>query len=642
MTYFILKYDTQGNELWANSAGGNRDDEAHGVHADAAGNVYVGGAFKSSSFSFGNTILNNNGSTSYYDIFVLKYDAQGNELWANSTGGSSDDEAYSIHIDVLGSIYLTGYYRSSSLGFGGMTLNNSGYYDILVLKYDAQGNESLARTATGSSGDYGRSSHVDTRGNLYIAGYFSGSLLDFNGVHLSNSGGEDVFLAKIRTPLWCPDDNSCINELQDLSSFVSGNDITIGINNGAGTTFSISDADADSTNELQTLSLSGSDLSISKGNTLSLPDFSKWTENASAIYYDAGAVGVGTTAPLSRLHVANGNLLMDNGRFLSVTRSDDGFAQQLFGMDGNNDVLLNRSAIVHGKVSRTVVGFNGRSFDVRNGSNQTLLRVLPNGNTGIGQGNPSYTLDVNGDGRINTQWVVSDGRYKKNVKSLEGAVEKLKAVKGVSYKYRQEAYKDKGFTGGTAYGFIAQELKEVLPELVSEDREGFYAVNYDGLIPLLTEAVKELEAKQKEHTMKNAEINTLKRENAAIKRRLDEMERLFRELCDHGCEGFGKKGNVQRNNAETPVLHEEGLLFQNEPNPFRERTVIRYRTPEAVQEIAIVIYSLQGERLKSFHNLNSGLGSVSLNAGSLAAGTYLYSLLLDGQEVATRRMVLTK
>ena len=70
--------------------------------------------------------------------------------------------------------------------------------------------------------------------------------------------------------------------------------------------------------------------------------------------------------------------------------------------------------------------------------------------------------------------VVSDARYKKNIEPLEGAVEKLQAVKGVSYEYRQEEYEDKGFTGGTAYGFIAQELKEVLPELVSEDREGVF------------------------------------------------------------------------------------------------------------------------------------------------------------------------
>ena len=141
-----------------------------------------------------------------------------------------------------------------------------------------------------------------------------------------------------------------------------------------------------------------------------------WTlrSGTTDVYRETGNVGIGTTAPEARLHVFNGDILLDNDRFLTVTRSDDGFAQQVFGMDANNDILLNRSAIVHGKVSRTVVAFNGRSFDVRNGGNQVMLRVLPSGNVGIGTANPLRKLHVEGDAKITdlggngTRMVVAD------------------------------------------------------------------------------------------------------------------------------------------------------------------------------------------------------------------------------------------
>ena len=146
-----------------------------------------------------------------------------------------------------------------------------------------------------------------------------------------------------------------------------------------------------------------------------------WNTNLNHIFnINSGNVGIGTTDPAAKLHLSGGNLLLDNGQFLTVTRSDDGFAQQLFGMDGNNDILLNRSAIVHGKVSRTIIGFNGRSFDVRNGSNQTLLRIIPNGNIGIGTINPLEKIDINGALRIGTTTSTNSGTIRWTGGDFEG------------------------------------------------------------------------------------------------------------------------------------------------------------------------------------------------------------------------------
>src|SRR4051812_41615101 len=76
--------------LWANGAGGTDDDDSYGVCTDAAGNVFETGRYTSDSITFGSYNLFN-ASAGSMDIFVVKYDASGNVLWATSAGGTGDD-----------------------------------------------------------------------------------------------------------------------------------------------------------------------------------------------------------------------------------------------------------------------------------------------------------------------------------------------------------------------------------------------------------------------------------------------------------------------------------------------------------------------------------------------------------------------
>ena len=130
--------------------------------------------------------------------------------------------------------------------------------------------------------------------------------------------------------------------------------------------------------------------------------FAQWEADGSHLYNtNSGFIGIGTTAPLDKLHVSGGSLLLDNGQYLKVRRTD-GFSQQVFGMDSNNDMILNRSAIVHGKEGSTIIAFGGanRKFDIRNGGNQTLLRITNEGNVGIGNPAPAEKLDVSGNIKV--------------------------------------------------------------------------------------------------------------------------------------------------------------------------------------------------------------------------------------------------
>jgi len=89
---------------------------------------------------------------------------------------------------------------------------------------------------------------------------------------------------------------------------------------------------------------------------------------------------------------------------------------------------------------------------------------------------------------------------------------------------------------------------------------------------------------------------------------------------------------------------EEGkaTLYQNNPNPFSEKTEIRFLLPESVNAATLYIYDMQGTQLKSIPVQQRGNGSVVIHGSELQAGMYLYALTADGQEVDTKRMMLTK
>lgn len=83
------------------------------------------------------------------------------------------------------------------------------------------------------------------------------------------------------------------------------------------------------------------------------------------------------------------------------------------------------------------------------------------------------------------------------------------------------------------------------------------------------------------------------------------------------------------------------ILYQNSPNPFNGETVIKYSINEMQTSAMIVIYDLNGRELQK-HTAQKGSGIVTISVGTLVPGMYLYSLVVDGREVDTKRMVLDK
>ncbi|HLG33499.1 MAG TPA: SBBP repeat-containing protein, partial [Bacteroidia bacterium] len=193
---FLVKYDAGGNVLWATSAGGTDFDDAASVAADLSGNIFVTGSFSGASITFGSTTLTNTGANA--DMYIVKYDAGGNVLWAKSAGGNYEDKATCVATDISGNIIVTGYYQAAPITFDSYTLSNSGSYDMFIVKYDASGNALWANRAGGSNDDRGYSVTADASGNVIVAGAFLSSSITIGTTTLNYAGGAytDIFIVK--------------------------------------------------------------------------------------------------------------------------------------------------------------------------------------------------------------------------------------------------------------------------------------------------------------------------------------------------------------------------------------------------------------------------------------------------------------
>jgi hypothetical protein len=193
LDFFIVKYDASGNVLWAKSAGGTGDDSGQSIATDAAGNIYVTGYFISSSITFGTTTLTNAGSN---DIFVVKYDAQGNVLWAKREGGAFGDRAFGISTDASNNVIVTGYY-CNQITFGSYSINNPGFNNsMFVVKYNSSGNALWANGSLCTGFNSGASTTTDASGNVYVTGFYSASSITFGTTTYTNAGARDMFTVK--------------------------------------------------------------------------------------------------------------------------------------------------------------------------------------------------------------------------------------------------------------------------------------------------------------------------------------------------------------------------------------------------------------------------------------------------------------
>jgi Beta-propeller repeat len=187
--------------LWLRTAGNSAMEVSFSLAVDSVGNSYIGGYFNSTNVSFGNGVFITNVVTTAsppWDVFMAKYNPHGEIVWAKGFGGSDDDRARAIAVDSQGDCFVTGRFYSTNFSIGGVFLTNSvprGNSAIFVAKFDGLGNLLWARVPDKGYSQSGSGIAVDSLGNCYVTGSFSGTNT-FAGTNLISRGSTDVLLLK--------------------------------------------------------------------------------------------------------------------------------------------------------------------------------------------------------------------------------------------------------------------------------------------------------------------------------------------------------------------------------------------------------------------------------------------------------------
>jgi|GEM_PF-711679 len=197
---FIAKYGSDGNLIWVKGATGTSTFESSSIAIDNSNNPIITGYF-SGIASFG---LENLHSAGDKDIFIAKYDASGNVLWAKRAGGTAYDVAHDISTDYFSNPIITGAFRGNS-NFGSHTLNSlDGSPDIFIAKYNTLGDVLWVKQAGGKGYDAALSIVSDKNGTNTITGFFEGAAT-FDKINLTSAGDRDIFVAQFEEKINLPD-----------------------------------------------------------------------------------------------------------------------------------------------------------------------------------------------------------------------------------------------------------------------------------------------------------------------------------------------------------------------------------------------------------------------------------------------------
>ncbi len=192
---FIAKYDSAGTCLWVKSAGSTGTDIAYGIAIDGLGNVVVTGEFIGTA-TFGSFTLVSMDTT--IDVFTTKLDANGNFLWVKQGAGPAIDRGLDIACDAAGNVYVTGQF-TDTITFD-FIHNNNMYNAIFLIKYDASGNEQWFTRAGGGTFNVARAIAIDNNQNPIITGDYTGILTFFSTsvaqTHLYGPYTNKIFIAK--------------------------------------------------------------------------------------------------------------------------------------------------------------------------------------------------------------------------------------------------------------------------------------------------------------------------------------------------------------------------------------------------------------------------------------------------------------
>jgi hypothetical protein len=242
-------------------------------------------------------------------------------------------------------------------------------------------------------------------------------------------------------------------------------------------------------------------------------------------------------------------------------------------------------------------------------------------------GNVSWAGYFNGNTMCGASFFPSDRNLKKDIKVLDNSLSIINKLNPVTYNFNSEVNKGLNLPDGKQYGFISQEIQQILPELTkiatqpeSKDANGkviapaidILSLNYNGFIAILTKGMQEQQ------------------------QQIEELKAMVKSLTGASdSRSSGSNHSAAINLSDNNAL----VLNQNVPNPFAESTVITYNIPNDFNKAQIIFSTNDGKIMKLHDITEKGAGSLTVFANDLTHGFYSYSLIVDGQTIDTKKMI---
>jgi hypothetical protein len=200
-TALIAKYNQDGKLLWAKSEGGEARVDPDGIACDKEGNLCFTGTFWQKNAHFGPFELT---IKSPSEAFLVKFDTDGNVLWAKQTNSSLTTRSEAIAVDGQANVFITGNFKGNTT-FGEVPnsaiISSPNCAEFFIAKYDSSGNFIWVKQSSGrNNGGFnfcGQSIVADNNRNLYVSGFHIGPI-EFENVSIPWMNFNDVFIAKIK------------------------------------------------------------------------------------------------------------------------------------------------------------------------------------------------------------------------------------------------------------------------------------------------------------------------------------------------------------------------------------------------------------------------------------------------------------
>lgn len=272
-------------------------------------------------------------------------------------------------------------------------------------------------------------------------------------------------------------------------------------------------------------------------------------------------------------------------------------------------------------------------------------------------------------------WKDSDDSIKTDISPISNALSIIQSIQGKEYFFKESFIDSIPDSMGIRddftrkhFGFMARELLTVLPEIVKHDMfSDRYFVDYTEVIPFLTEAIKEqqviIENLNVVQSTQNIIIQDLQNNVNTFSSQIWEMQQNINNLTAalNACCGIDnpvldneeapsqdkklkRDDTFQNNEPDVQIISSKVILFQNNPNPFDVKTEIKYYLPSKAFSVMIIVSNLIGEQIAAYKDLPtvSGTHSMVIDGGALNAGTYNYTLVVNKNEISTKKMILVK